>query len=414
LAVVIGSKIPPMKTPTSKRIQPVRVGDTTVRIYAKGPNLWTVKWREAGKARATSVTGKLEEAKDKARQKAKVLDAKSGGAIVTGEELELLRKVKEIAGERSAFLLMDEVGQAIEDLRGHSIAKAVAFYVKRGPLLVDAVTVSAAVKKFLDGYAKKSLVTVAGLRKELDGFSKVYGEQELTSLSQEQVEGWIGRALENGEPPSPRFFNNRLGTWNTFLRRCQKLKYLRQGTEHPASHIEKQEIEFKSPAILSIEQMKKLLGAVPSKLMPYVAVGGFAGVRPFEMPRLNWEDFDWETNTLHVTPEAGKKTGERYVPLQPNLVEMLKPFRENTGKFCMTHSREMVSAIAREKGIISEWVQDVLRHSFCSYRLAQTSDIGLVAEEAGNSPNIIKNHYKKPMLKSRGVEWFNIKLEVKA
>jgi integrase len=403
-----------MKTPTSKRIQPVRVGDTTVRIYAKGPNLWTVKWREAGKARATSVTGKLEEAKDKARQKAKVLDAKSGGAIVTGEELELLRKVKEIAGERSAFLLMDEVGQAIEDLRGHSIAKAVAFYVKRGPLLVDAVTVSAAVKKFLDGYAKKSLVTVAGLRKELDGFSKVYGEQELTSLSQEQVEGWIGRALENGEPPSPRFFNNRLGTWNTFLRRCQKLKYLRQGTEHPASHIEKQEIEFKSPAILSIEQMKKLLGAVPSKLMPYVAVGGFAGVRPFEMPRLNWEDFDWETNTLHVTPEAGKKTGERYVPLQPNLVEMLKPFRENTGKFCMTHSREMVSAIAREKGIISEWVQDVLRHSFCSYRLAQTSDIGLVAEEAGNSPNIIKNHYKKPMLKSRGVEWFNIKLEVKA
>jgi len=410
----MGSKILPMKTPTSKRIPPVRVGDTTVRIYAKGPNLWTVKWREAGKARATSVTGKLEEAKEKARQKAKVLDAKSGGAIVTGEELELLRKVKEIAGERSAFLLMDEVGQAIEDLRGHSIAKAVAFYVKRGPLLVDAVTVSAAVKKFLDGYAKKSLVTVAGLRKELDGFSKVYGEQELTSLSQEQVEGWIGRALENGEPPSPRFFNNRLGTWNTFLRRCQKLKYLRQGTEHPASHIEKQEIEFKSPAILSIEQMKKLLGAVPSKLMPYVAVGGFAGVRPFEMPRLNWEDFDWETNTLHVTPEAGKKTGERYVPLQPNLVEMLKPFRENTGKFCMTHSREMVSAIAREKGIISEWVQDVLRHSFCSYRLAQTSDIGLVAEEAGNSPNIIKNHYKKPMLKSRGVEWFNIGLEVKA
>lgn len=402
-----------MKAPTSKRIPPVRVGDTTVRIYAKGPNLWTVKWREAGKARATSVTGKLEEAKDKAREKAKVLDAKSGGAIVTGEELELLRKVKEIAGERSAFLLMDEVGQAIEDLRGHSIAKAVAFYVERGPLLVEAVTVSDAVKKFLSGYGKKSRVTVAGLRKELEGFGAVYGQQELTSISPEQLEGWIGRALENGEPPSPRFFNNRLSTWNTFLRRCQKWNYLRPGTEHPASHIEKQDIEFKSPAILSIEQMKKLLGAVPSKLMPYVAVGGFAGVRPFEMLRLNWEDFDWKTNHLHVTWLAGKKTGERFVPLQPNLVEMLKPFRENTGKFCMTHSREMVSNAAREKGIVTAWVQDVLRHSFCSYRLAQTSDIGLVAEEAGNSPNIIKKHYKKPMLKADGAEWFNIKLEAK-
>jgi integrase len=410
----MGSKIPPMKTPSTKRIPPVRVGDTTVRIYAKGPNLWTVKWREAGKARATSVTGKLEEAKEKAREKAKVLDAKSGGAIVTGEELELLRKVKQIAGERSAFLLMDEVGQAIEDLRGHSIAKAVAFYVDRGPLLVEAVTVSDAVKRFLGGYGKKSAVTVAGLRKELEGFCGAYGQQELSSVSPDQLEGWIGRALENGNPPSPRFFNNRLGTWNTFLRRCQKWKYLRPGGEHPASHIEKQAIESKSPAILSIEKMKKLLEAVPSKLLPYVAVGGFAGVRPFEMLRLNWEDFDWRTNSLHVTLDAGKKTGERFVPLQPNLVEMLKPFRENKGKFCMTHSREMVSNVAREKGIVTEWVQDVLRHSFCSYRLAQTSNIGLVAEEAGNSPNIIKKHYKKPMLKADGVEWFKIKLEVKA
>lgn len=409
--VAMGSKLLPMKTSTSKRIPPVRVGDTTVRIYAKGPNLWTVKWREAGKARATSVTGKLEEAKEKAREKAKVLDAKAGGALVSGEDVELLRRVRAIAGNRSAFVMLDELEEAVKNLKGHTLTQCVNFYVERGPILVTAVTVKDAVKKFLDGYDKKSAVTVAGLRKELEGFAAIYGDQELSSLSCSQLEDWIGRSLENGSAPSPRFYNNRLGTWTTFIRRCQKWKFLRAGVDHPASHLEKQKEVEKSPSILSAKQMRDLLDAVPSTLVPYLAVGAFAGVRPFEMLRLKWQDFDWKTNHLHVTWEAGRKTGERFVPLQPNLVEMLKPFRDKIGKFCMTHSREMVSTIAREKGIVTAWEQDILRHSFCSYRLAQTRDIGRVAEEAGNSPNIIKKHYKRPMMEADGKEWFNIKLE---
>ena len=35
--------------------------------------------------------------------------------------------------------------------------------------------------------------------------------------------------------------------------------------------------------------------------------------------------------------------------------------------------------------MVTEWTPDVLRHSFCSYRLAETRNIGQVAEEAGNS-----------------------------
>jgi integrase len=310
--------------------------------------------------------------------------------------------------------MLDEMEQAVKDLRGHTLLQAVNFYVDRGPLLVEAVMVKDAVVKFLDGYDKKSAVTVAGLRKELEGFCSSYGQIELSSITSAQMEGWIGRALENGNAPAPRFFNNRLATWNTFFRRCQKWKYLRAGIDHPTSGIEKETEVQKTPGILSIEKMRKLLEVVPVKLRAYVAVGAFAGVRPFEMLRLNWEDFDWRTNHLHVTPEAGKKTGERFVPLQPNLIRILEPLKLEAGKFCMTHSREMVSKVARDEGIITSWEQDILRHSFCSYRLAQTSDINLVAEEAGNSPNIIKKHYRKPMMKVDGVEWFTIGLEVKA
>ena len=51
---------------------------------------------------------------------------------------------------------------------------------------------------------------------------------------------------------------------------------------------------------------------------------------------------------------------------------------------------------------------DVMRHSFCSYRLAQTQNIGMVAEEAGNSPSIIRKHYRRPLKREDGDVWFAI------
>ena len=36
-----------------------------------------------------------------------------------------------------------------------------------------------------------------------------------------------------------------------------------------------------------------------------------------------------------------------------------------------------------------------LRHSFCSYRLAQTNSAAQVALEAGNSPTKIFRHYRE-------------------
>jgi hypothetical protein len=44
----------------------------------------------------------------------------------------------------------------------------------------------------------------------------------------------------------------------------------------------------------------------------------------------------------------------------------------------------------RDKGVIKSWENDVMRHSFCSYLLAKEQNIGLVAEQADNSPEMIK------------------------
>jgi hypothetical protein len=49
-----------------------------------------------------------------------------------------------------------------------------------------------------------------------------------------------------------------------------------------------------------------------------------------------------------------------------------------------------------------------LRHSFISYRLAQTKDIAAVALEPGNSPRMIFAHYRELCTGAEALEWFSI------
>lgn len=395
-AVANGSK---MKLP-----EPVRVGQALVRIYPKNEGVWTLKWREAGKARATSVTGSIKEAQSHARGIAKRLDGQVGGRVVTSEDAEIIEMAKRVSGDRSPIVLLREVERARQLLRGHSLIEAAQFYSRKGPLTCEDTTIAEAVSRFLKAYESGPRFTLAGLRKELHAFAEMHGTMKPLELDETGLEKWIARG-----GPAPRFFNNRLGTWKTFLNRCRDWRYLPQGEKHPAETIKPKRLADKSPEILSVDQVRSLLGALEENLIPYVAVGCFAGVRPFELLRLKWEDFDWSRCYLHVRAEvAGKTSRERFVPLQPNLMAILKPCAGNKGRFCETHAREKVSLTARKHGILEVWPMDVMRHSFCSYRLAQTQNIGVVAEEAGNSPAIIRKHYRRPLKREDGDEWFGI------
>lgn len=384
--------------------EPIRVGQALVRIYPKSDGVWTLKWREASKAKATTLTGSIKEAQSRARLIAKRLDGQVGGRLVSSEDAEVLEMVKRVSGERSPIVMLREFERAKQLLREHSIIEAAQFYARKGPMTCESISVAEATARFLKSYENGPRFTLAGLRKELSSFSEIHGDMKPTDLDEETLEKWVSRG-----GPAPRFFNNRLGTWKTFLNRCRDWKYLPQGEKHPAELVKPKRLADKSPEILSVEQCKKLLAVLPENLIPYVAVGCFAGIRPFEMLRLKWEDFDWPRSYLHVRAEvAGKTSQERFVPLQPNLVAIVKPLSESVGRFCETHAREKVSLLARAKGILEVWPMDVMRHSFCSYRLAQTQNIGMVAEEAGNSPSIIRKHYRRPLKREDGDVWFAI------
>jgi hypothetical protein len=56
-----------------------------------------------------------------------------------------------------------------------------------------------------------------------------------------------------------------------------------------------------------------------------------------------------------------------------------------------------------------DWKHNALRHSFISYRVAAMKNIAEVSLEAGNSPQMIFQHYREVVDGDEAKKWFAIK-----
>ena len=68
----------------------------------------------------------------------------------------------------------------------------------------------------------------------------------------------------------------------------------------------------------------------------------------------------------------------------------------------------MLTKALKDLKSVKGWPNDVLRHSYGSYRLAVLDDINKVASEMGNSPEVIIQNYRRPVSKAEGKKWFKI------
>jgi hypothetical protein len=62
----------------------------------------------------------------------------------------------------------------------------------------------------------------------------------------------------------------------------------------------------------------------------------------------------------------------------------------------------------KAKRQLFRWKHNGLRHSFISYRVAQTQNVPQVALEAGNSPQMIFQHYRELVRPAEAERWFAI------
>lgn len=159
------------------------------------------------------------------------------------------------------------------------------------------------------------------------------------------------------------------------------------------------------------EEFAKILACSPDFLLASFAIGGFAGLRSAEVHRLVWGDI----HDTHIVVRANNaKTGSRrIVPVLPALkfwlgkVEKGEPKERLCARFSHENGLARAQSLAIERAGVAP-VHNGLRHSFCTYRLAEVQDAAKVALEAGNSPQMLFKHYRALATADRATDWFTI------
>ena len=139
----------------------------------------------------------------------------------------------------------------------------------------------------------------------------------------------------------------------------------------------------------------------------YASILLFAGLRPSEAKQLDWKDINNRPGYIYV---RSNKTGKnRYVEIQENLRQWLKPLMRESGPITYKTADTILAQQALDLGIVDKsWPNDVCRHSYASYRLAIIESRNQLADELGDSVAVVNKHYRVPITKEEGEEYFSI------
>ena len=295
-----------------------------------------------------------------------------------------------------------------------TLAEAARFYLKAHAKELPRITVPAAVEKCLaqaraDG---KSRVRLHELEHYLNAFAKVMNVQ-LSEVTPGIVSRYL-TAMTTSErtKKNARDIIGYLGRW------CVLQGYLERGTDL-VEGVQRYSMKPGTIQIFTPAEISRLIENADAKLLPYLVIGAFAGLRGAEILRLDWSEIDLQDGFIEVKAEKAKTEVRRLVPVKPNLAEWLGPYQKKSGPVCSLKSIwnrfvELVSTINKQlpKGSPDsarmKWKKNALRHSYISYRVAECADVARVADESGNSPAIIRSNYLRRVKPTQAKEWFNV------
>jgi integrase len=180
--------------------------------------------------------------------------------------------------------------------------------------------------------------------------------------------------------------------------------------DNPAAAVESIKVRGGDVAIFAPKEIAKLLAATSAEFLPALAIGAFAGLRSAEIERLEWRDIDLARRCIVIGSAKSKTASRRVVPVTDNLALWLAPYATHEGQvWAGTHEAFYAAQQAASQAAGVKWKANALRHSYASYRCAQTGDAGRVAGELGNSAGVVHRHYRELVKPADAERWFAVR-----
>ena len=390
----------------------IGTGPTKVRIYTinrkDGYDQFTLAWKEGG-SRRTRCFSCMDEAKMVGQQvTVRLINGFTDTCEATRRDLDILRHCERTATEFGVTLAaaIEEWASARRTAGNVPLSDAVRFYAanradlfptrsnvqaaaefsvslkRKGVSDIYVRNATASLKRFTDAVSGNIAdVTVADINRFLDGLKK------------------LGPVSKNG-------IRRNIVTMFGF---AKKQGYLHPDRKTAAELTDSFKEAEKEIAIFTPEEMESLLLTAHARILPLIAIGGFAGIRSAEVARLEWKDIKWDRGHIELAGSKAKTAARRLVPLSDNLKAWLAPWRGETGPILtITDASGALGDTAVKAKIPGGWRQNALRHSYISYRVALTGDVARTSLEAGNSPKMIFRHYREIVDDEAAKAWWSI------
>ncbi|MDP7012818.1 MAG: hypothetical protein QF927_02430 [Verrucomicrobiota bacterium] len=226
-------------------------------------------------------------------------------------------------------------------------------------------------------------LTLRQIRWKLKLLVEAFGGLQCHELTAAMLEGWF--AARNWKRSTIEGVIAKVGP---FLNWCIRESYC---IYNPLKYIILPKEDERQPCIFSPDQVSDLMAAATSRdpgMVPYLALGIFAGVRPEELMRLGWEDIT--THGVSINGHKAKTRQRRLITISENL----KGWLSLGGDLPPRSKRRRLEALRQASGVT--WGHDIMRHSFASYHLAYHGSPDRTAHELGHrDTQMLFRHYRQ-------------------
>jgi hypothetical protein len=169
---------------------------------------------------------------------------------------------------------------------GISLRECASFYVRHAVTATGDKTIQQIVDELLvvKNAAGMSPRYIEDLRIRLNVFARTFGSEKAINVSQQMVDDWIMALPHSGTTKNN--YRRLLGVLFSF---AVNRKYILQV---PISVESKSSVKRGKVGILTAEECARLLSSCDEEILPAIALGMFAGLRPeSEIRRLDWNSF---------------------------------------------------------------------------------------------------------------------------
>lgn len=403
------------KRPTKAKCETVSAGNVTVKVYRRSRPTATGKSRDVfevadystGKRKLRSFSDHAEARKEAGRIARNLANGNAQAAMMRnadaasyGRAMELLRPTG-VPLEVAAATFVE----AFNTLGDNALVEAARFYKTHRPG-VTRRRVPEVVEEFMAAKRNQSPPYSASYLKDLDyrlgGFKEAFAGY-ISGITGPEVQRYLD-TIANAQ--SHRKTRTIIGGLFDF---AERRGYVGKGLS-PVGDTDKRKPRSADKQVFTPAEIKALLEAASPDYLPALAIGAFAGVRRQEILRLQWPDIDLEAGRISI-PRYKAKGGRkpRLVPILPNLKAWLSRTANREGhvwKLSEGSLEKARKATLAAAGV--QWKDNGLRDSFISYRLADTQAEQQVALEAGNSPEVVFNHYRTVVTREAARDYFGV------